>query len=67
LNGKESETVGGRFYQYYTQARLVELISSESGLENPKIWESDSNLKDDTGRWVNALASRKTDVASIRS
>ncbi len=64
-NGKESETTGGRFYQYYNQAKLAELISSDSRLEKPEIWETESKLKDDTGRWVNVLAFRKADV--IRS
>lgn len=66
LNGEKNQTVGGRFYEYYTESKLAELIASEFRLEEAKIWESDSNLKDDTGRWVNVIARRRIDVASIR-
>lgn len=65
LDGGETATVGGRFYEYYTEKKLADLVSSESRLENPKIWPSPSGLEGDTSRWLNALARRKPGVPSV--
>lgn len=65
LNGKESEEVGERYYEYYTESKLEKLISSDFRLEVERIWGSESNLKGDPGRWVNVLARRRIDVKSI--
>ncbi len=67
LNNTDSETVEDRFFQYYTQPKFEELLSTELRLENVEIWKSDSNLKNDLGKWINVLARRKAEVANTRS
>jgi SAM-dependent methyltransferase len=63
VNAKESETIDGRFFEYYTEAKLTALMSFDYRLEPPRVWETKSNLKDDSGLWVNAIARRRDNVS----
>jgi SAM-dependent methyltransferase len=65
VNGKENEDVRGRFYEYYNEAKIAQLLASEPRLEIVQQWASPSNLKDDLGQWINVLARRKAAAGAI--
>lgn len=64
---RQSETARGRFYQYYTRDKVEDLLSSDFRLESIRIWETTSNLDQDPGLWINALARKRSDVIRITS
>jgi len=67
LADKENETARGRFYQYYTSKKLEGLMTSDFRLEDIRMWETSSNLDQDPGLWINALARKRPDVARVTS